>query len=533
MVRLSLWLLAGVMCCGLPGKVWAEEDARYFDETQMTTLFAFDDVSIPFMQNLKLEMRSPERHPANPVLRRGGAGAPDSWAVQFYGSVIRVGDVYRMWYVAAGEDRLDKSVPRSSPWRVAYAESRDGVHWTKPDLGLVEYAGNRDNNLVLMEPRLGTVNVKVLYEPDDPDPSRRYKMGAHVWFPKNKVRLGTLATYASADGLSWKSLHAKKPVEAELEVEEMLLPPLHFEPVGGLYKWDGLYYVNGQNAIVASRPYHGRVVRQFISPDFKTWSQASTVGFVRPQQHTLLGPGRSREGEQNHEGVSVWNRGNVLLGISGIWHGGKEWKDVTVDLGFVVSNDGVRFRQPAHEWTFLKRGADGEWDQGGLLQGQGFENVGDQTLIYYGAWDPRHWQGSPPRGGVGIARLPRDRFAVLSVDKTTTGKGNYQMPETQSEFLTAAIPLKGKDPQRFFVNADGLGAEASLKVELLSSNAVPLPEYSGENAAIVKTSGFQTPVLWNGRQEIENLPDRIRLRVTFEGQKKTEIRFSAMYVRSK
>tara|TARA_R110002111_G_scaffold248400_1_gene312050 strand:+ start:73818 stop:74060 length:243 start_codon:yes stop_codon:yes gene_type:complete len=60
------------MCCGLPGKVWAEEDARYFDETRATTLFAFDDVSIPFMQILKLEMRSSERFPANPVLRRGG-----------------------------------------------------------------------------------------------------------------------------------------------------------------------------------------------------------------------------------------------------------------------------------------------------------------------------------------------------------------------------------------------------------------------------------------------------------------------------
>ncbi|HAW27076.1 MAG TPA: hypothetical protein DCY03_02990 [Planctomycetaceae bacterium] len=192
-------------------------------------------------------------------------------------------------------------------------------------------------------------------------------MGAHVWFPKNKVRLGTLATYASADGLRWKTLHAAKPVQAELQVEEMLLPPLHFEPVGGLYKWDGLYYVNGQNAIAASRPYHGRVVRQFISPDFETWSHASTVGFVRPQQYHLLGPGRSREGEQNHEGVSVWNRGNVLLGISGIWHGAREWKDVTIDLGFVVSNDGVQFRQPAYEWTFLKRGADGEWDQGTVV----------------------------------------------------------------------------------------------------------------------------------------------------------------------
>ncbi len=529
MVCLIRLVCVVVILCLPTGKSFAEH-AGYFDETKVTTLFAFDDVSIPFMQNLKLEMQTPKRHPANPVVRRGKPGSSDSWAVQFYGSVIRVGDTYRMWYVSVGDDRLDRSVPRSSPWRVAYAESQDGVKWTKPNLGLVEYNGNRDNNLVSMEPRLGAVNIKVLYDPDDPDSSRRYKMGTHVWFPKNKVRLGTFAPYASADGLNWKLLIDARPENAELPPEKMVLSAFHFEPVGGLYKWDGLYYLNGQNAFVASRPYHGRVVRQFISPDFVNWSHASTVGFVREAQHRLLGPGRSREGEQNHEGVSVWNRGNVLLGISGIWHGAKEWKDVTVDLGFVVSNDGVQFRQPAHEWVFLQRGKDGAWDQGGLLQGQGFENIGDQTFVYYGAWDPRNWQGSPRRGGVGIVTLPRDRFASLRVDETAKGNGNYQLPIIKSEFLTAAVNLKQKKSHRFYLNAEGLSQAANLKIELLNPNTVPIPEFSGKNAAIINTSGFQTPIQWNGKTDRKNLPDRIRIKVTFQGKQKTNIRFSALYV---
>ncbi len=501
-----------------------------FDETKVQTLFAFDNVSIPFTQNLSLQMRKPDKHPANPVVRRGDAMAPDSWAVQFYGSVIREGGKYRMWYVAAGSERLDKRVPRSAPWRVAYAESSDGLHWTKPHLGLVEYQGSKENNLVLLEPHLGTVNVKVLLDPDDPDPSRRYKMGAHVWFPKNDVRLGTLAPYASADGLTWKLLVDAEPVDAELPQSAMVLPALHFEPVGGLYKWDGMFYLSGQNAIVATRPYHGRVVRSFISPDFIHWSQASAIGWVRAAQHQLLGPGRSREGEQTHEAISVWNRGNVLLGIYGIWHGDKEWSGVTVDLGLVVSNDGLQFREPAHEWVFLERGADGTWDQGGLLQGQGFENIGDQTFIYYGAWDPRNWQGSPPRGGVGIATLPRDRFADLVVDHTTRGPGNYQLPETVSEFLTTAITVDNHQPHAFYVNADGLGDNAALRIELLDAHMRPLPDYSGANAAIVRQSGYHTRITWNNQAEVHSLPDRIRLRVTFEGEQHDQIRFSAIYI---
>jgi hypothetical protein len=220
-----------------------------------------------------------------------------------------------------------------------------------------------------------------------------------------------------------------------------------------------------------------------------------------------------------------------LLGISGIWHGEKEWKDVTVDLGFLVSNDGVSFRQPAYEGVFLKRGKDGEWDQGGLLQGQGFENVEEQTYVYYGAWDPRNFQSSPPRGGVGIATVPRDRFGSLSVDLTTKGKGNYQMDETVSSFITGPVDLKKSGANSFYLNADGLGDDAVLKVEILSHTTAPLKKFSGKNAAIVKKDGFQTSVEWDGQNKLKGLPDRVRLRVTFEGTKKTDLALHAIYVK--
>lgn len=504
--------------------------AELFDETACRTVFAFDQVSIPYTQNLRLEMRSPARHPANPVVPRGKPGTPDAKGVQFYGSVIREGGKFRMWYVAFDDDSKNKVA--AARWRAAYAESVDGVNWIKPNLGLVEYGGNKNNNLILTDPApLGFVNLKVLADPADANPERRYKISTHVYFRHN-TRLGTLAPFASADGWRWKLLTAATPTKsAELAKPDLVLPGVHFEPCGGLYKWDGLYYVCGQNAMNATRPYHGRVVRMYHSPDFVNWSHTSSIGFVRTPQHTLLGPGRSRDGEQVHEGISVWNRRNILLGITGRWHGAAEWKDVTIDLGFVVSNDGIHFREPAHEWTFLKRGEDGAWDQGGLLQGQGFENVGDQTFIYYGAWDPRHWESEPPRGGVGIATLPRDRFGDLVVEEAGQGPGDYQLPVIQSELITAALPMDANKAHRFSLNADGLGTKAALKIELLGANEQRLPGYSGDDAAVVRQSGFQTPIVWNGKKELRDLPERIRLRVTFEGQRKTDIRFSAVYVR--
>lgn len=509
------------------------DTSKLFDETKVTTLFAFDQGSIPFTENLRIKMRQPEKYPGNPVVPRGPSGTPDSWAVQFYGSVVKVGDKYCMWYVAAGDDRIKREGPRSAPWRVAYAESTDGIQWTKPSLGLVEYNGNKDNNLVSIDATpLGILNVKVLHEPEA-DPAERYKMSAHVWFEKGKKgsRYGTLALFVSPDGLNWKSVNSVKPVEAELVKEDLVLPWAHYEPAGGLYKWDGLYYTSGQNAYAAAIPYHGRVVRSFVSGDFRNWEAASAVGFVRTAQHDLLGPGRSRDGEQTHEGVSVWNRKNVLLGVYGIWHGHMEWRGVSINLGFVVSNDGVNFREPAHDWKFIHYGKDKEWDEGGLLQGQGFENIGDKSYVYYGSWDPRGWEGSPPRGGVGIVTVPRDRFGDLVIEKGSIGDGDYQVPEMVGSFVTENVPLKSGVAQSFYMNAEGLGPDAGLKVELLDDKLNPIPGYSGADAAIVRESGFQTPISWKDKTSVEGLPDRIRLRVTYDGKAMENIRFSALYIK--
>lgn len=498
----------------------------FFDETKSTTLFAFDNVSIPHSQNLRLEMRQPERHPANPVLRRGVPGTPDAHGVQFYGSLIKEGGKYRLWYVAFDDDQKNKVA--SSRWRAAYAESVDGLSWTKPDLGLIEFAGDKHNNLLSMGGESwGFVNLKVIKDEADPDPARRYKMTTHVYYRHN-TRLGTLLPFVSADGLTWKPVKDVKPLKAELRKEDLFIPGVHFEPCGGLYQWDGQYFITGQNALPATHHHQGRVSRLYRSADFVNWSATSTLAFVRTPQHEYLGAGRSREGEQNHEGISVWNRGNMLLGIYGRWHGAAEWQDVRVDLGFVMSNDGHNFREPKHEWTFLERGKDGEWDQGGVLQGQGFENIGEQTFVYYGTWDPRPTGGPEvARGGVGISVLPRDRFADLVVDESGKGPGDYQLPTITSEFVTASLPVKNS---RFFVNADGLGPEAALRIELLDHLERPIPAYAGKNAAIVRQSGFQTPVEWTGKTSLGDLPDRIRLHVIFAGPKNNTIRFSAIYL---
>ena len=113
--------------------------------------FSFDDHAIPWRNNVFVTPVTATKHPANPVLRRGPENAPDHGHAILYGTVMKHGDKFRMWYLGMFEVELAAG---QAPgwWRpMCYAESEDGVTWSKPELGLVEFKGNTKNNICLIE----------------------------------------------------------------------------------------------------------------------------------------------------------------------------------------------------------------------------------------------------------------------------------------------------------------------------------------------------------------------------------------------
>jgi len=59
--------------------------------------------------------------------------------------------------------------PNHKDWS-GLATSKDGIHWEKPCLGIMEFDDSRQNNLI-SDRRIR----KVVHDPDDPDPRRRFK----------------------------------------------------------------------------------------------------------------------------------------------------------------------------------------------------------------------------------------------------------------------------------------------------------------------------------------------------------------------
>ena len=77
------------------------------------------------------------------------------WETVISGSstVIKIGDVYHLWYGARAPKQRDPDTGEPM-WikgrfqSLAYARSRDGIHWEKPMLGLAEIFGSKENNIV-------------------------------------------------------------------------------------------------------------------------------------------------------------------------------------------------------------------------------------------------------------------------------------------------------------------------------------------------------------------------------------------------
>ncbi|MBL8848110.1 MAG: hypothetical protein JNG89_00410 [Planctomycetaceae bacterium] len=488
--------------------------------TTGVTLFAFDDVSIPHRRNLRLNMHQPQKHPANPVLPHGKPGEPDEYRAQFYGSIVREGGRFRMWYIAGDNDGMQTVANKTAyfGWRAAYAESEDGIHWNKPYLGLVEYRGNRRNNLLKIDPPDVTgLTLVLLHEPEDPDPKRRYKMMHQIrWAEAPAFGWTTSVPLFSRDGYEWKLETKGAPQNYAISTNDMPLPPEHTEQ-SGLYKWQGMYYLTGQQlspwAYLADGSECGRIMTSFRSSDFVNWKQSKTLNYVR---HGYVSMPQAL-GKESHSPASVWNRGNVLLGLHGLWNGAPNLADRTMPMGLLISNDGLHFREPVPDSVFVPHGEDGAWDARGLLSGQEFEHVGDLTYIWYGTWNLSEPRSENTPGAVGLLTMRRDGFGSLS--PMSAG--------APAELVTCTFDAGLAD--RLVVNADGLGNDARLRIELVDELERPVAGFSGDRAALVADSGVLTPVRWPQSGPVPAGTGPVRLQVTFEGSRSDRIQLYAVY----
>ncbi len=123
-----------------------------------------------------------------------------------YMTVFPDGDRYRAYFRRYDPAFRGEKRDGSEGEYTGYAESRDGVEWAMPELGLYTVNGSRRNNAVLRQAPFSHNFAPFLDANPAADPRARYKALAGTYKGDHGVG-DDLHAFGSADGIRWEPLH--------------------------------------------------------------------------------------------------------------------------------------------------------------------------------------------------------------------------------------------------------------------------------------------------------------------------------------
>jgi hypothetical protein len=265
-----------------------------------------DDYLIETRDGVELKLQAPQ--PAGKAI---AFDKPWEGNVSAYVSVFHDGNKYRMYYRGASAPsyarksalKPGETLFPEHPNFTCYAESRDGITWTKPSLGIYDFHGSRDNNIVHSGEASENFGPFLDGNPNAPA-SERYKA----------VGGGGkgLMAFKSADGIHWEKM-----------TEQRIITDGKFDSLNVVF-WDSLRqeYV----AIYRDFVQGVRTLKHATSNDFLHWTKGewadygdapgeqlytnATTPYFRAPQIYLAFPKRLVpwrrvfEDEPSHDGVS-------------------------------------------------------------------------------------------------------------------------------------------------------------------------------------------------------------------------------------
>ena len=423
-----------------------------------------DDWLIEEMNGVSFQMHSPI--PQEVVLE---FNQPWEGSISYDPVVMKEGDRYRLWYRGCGSE---------STWEdqcTAYAESADGVHWERPTLGIFEFNGSRDNNIVLQGTEAKALCVFRDGNPNTPD-SERYK-AIGVGSPIDKR--ATLRGFTSPDGVHWQTL----------DQDPILIAPDDPWPMFDSHNvafWDTL-----QNRYVTYArgwtPPGVRAIRRSVSDDFRHWSDLEFIDLGSSPTEHLYKNACTQYFRAPHIYLMFPKRFVPDRKFDNDWPASGLSESV-----FMTSRDGVhwdrRFMEP-----FLGLGSDPDsWTDRNLYIGVGVVPTGPAEMsVYY----MEHYRRPSIRLRRGALR--------------TDGFGSVNAPYAGGEFLTKPLIFEG---DRLVVNYV-TSVAGGLRVEIQDAAGQPIDGYRLSECVEIFGDEIERVVRWENGSDVGSLAGRaVRLR---------------------
>jgi hypothetical protein len=469
------------------------------------TILMVDDHVIHTRPGIERVLHQPVPSKANPVIAE-----TKPWESSIgYCSVHHDSQTgrYQLWYQAYAGSRAKDPTRRCV---VAYAESKDGLNWDKPNLGLFDFNGAADTNIVLVGNGGRSVNygASVLFDLHDPDSSRRYKLAYWDFTRREGEEYPGLCVAFSPDGIRWTK-HAEAPLlngsygrpeptplDSDSTKKKWNIPnsisdviDVFFDQPRRKYVIYAKTWINGPSGDM----YWKRAVVRTESEDFIRWTQPQLV--VAPDDKEVAQGGEASKIEI-HGGPTFYYAGVYfsLLQMLDFGAGG------TMPGELAISRDGLDWKRPFRGNYFLPvTGSRKEFDAGCLWTNSSPVFLDDEIRFYYGAYPDWDSDVDQAKSGIGMRSLRRDRFAGL---RPTDKVGQVTLD-----------PIEFGRESELTINAD---VQGSLKVEVLTAQGYRIAGFTKQDSVLITGDSLQHTLRWNQRTLGDLRKGRYQLRIYLE-----------------
>lgn len=446
-----------------------------------------------------------------------------------HATVFQDGGKYRMYYRASGYEIAGAKLEPPHPAFTAFAESDDGVRWTRPGLGVAEFQGTRKNNLL-------AERVEHVFQDANPDapPEARYKAISKRSEPVGETgaKEHSLFAWQSADGIRWQKMQ-EAPIYGKghrglggmsAEAVGMWLDSHNtafWSPAEGRYvmyyrvfTFDGRLPSPGWQPDPELLKRRTRQAEKAVSEDFLHWER---VGLVQ-----CSGGFPSHEEQMYNNGIAPYARApHIALGLPGRYsdRGWTASHDLLPDVERRKLESGVSLRSgTALTDTLLMWSRDGT---NFTLSPETFLPPGPQrtgSWMYGDHWAAHHLVETAPSFSGAAPELslyakefyrkgPASRLRRYSL--RLDGFASVRAARQGGELLTRPLTFEG---DRLAINF-AASAAGHVRVEVQDAEGSPIPGRSLEDSDPMIGDDVDRAATWNGDAGLGRLAGRpVRLR---------------------
>ena len=427
-----------------------------------------------------------------------------------YHSVFQDGPLYRMYYKSW---HLDVKSPGtvntgSHPLFCCYAESKDGIHWRKPELELVEFKGTKKNNIVMAGSQFTNVKADpghpAVFKDENSDcpADARYKAIIHSLKPHG------LLAFKSPDGIHWTPMK-NEPVITKGAFDSQNLA--FYDPVRREYRAYWRIFTAGVADGTTWKPAGVRAIRTATSKDFLNWGPHADLTYVDSPAEQLYTNQIKPYYRAPHVFIGFPARyvergwSNSMRALPELEH--REWRakaslryGTAISEGLLMaSRDGVKFKR----WNeaFLPPG----------VQRAGTWNYGHQYIAWHLVETKSALIGAP------------NELSLYATESYWTGNSSelrrYTLrldgfvsanaPMSGGELITKPLTFTGKELRLNFSSS----AAGDVRVEIQDASGKPQPGFGIEDCPPIFGDEIERKVTWKNGSDVSSLAGKpVRLR---------------------